>query len=115
MWSWVGLFLLVSGVLSLIFNEFTMQVRRFWPWRRDSSDNTRDAELCEFYRLSVFLGSIGSIEFGAVLAEFALPHAALRVAVYLCFGAWLLFRRPAMRERAFWLALPFRGRKPNTR
>ena len=115
MWYWVGIILLISGGLSLIFNEFTVRIRRIWPWRRDESDPTRDAELNEFYRLMVYLGSIGSIEFGALLAAVALPHIALRIAAYFCFGAWLLFRRPAMREREFWLALPFRGRKPRPR
>ena len=115
MWYWVGVFLLISGVLSLIFNEFTVKVRRIWPWRRDESDPTRDDALNEFYRLMVYLGAIGSIEIGALLAAAALPHLALRIAAYLCFGAWLLFKRPAMRERKFWLALPFRGRKPQSR
>lgn len=115
MWYWVGIFLLISGVLSLIFNEFTVQVRRIWPWRRDDSDPTRDEELNEFYRLMVYLGSIGSIELGAVLTAIALPHVAFRIAAYLCFGGWLLFRRPAMREREFWLALPSRGRKSLSR
>ena len=115
MWHWLGMFLLVSGLLSLVFNEVTVQVRRIWPWRRDDSDPTRDQELNEFYRLMNFLGSVGSIEIGAVLAVAPLPHVAPRVAAYLCFGAWLLFRRPAMRERAFWLALPFRGRKSQSR
>lgn len=112
MWTWLGLFLLISGLLSLVFNEFTVQVRRAWPWRRYESDAVRDAELNEFYRLTVYLGSIGAIEVGGFLAGALLPHLAFRILIYLCFGAWLLFRRPALREREFWLALPCRGRRP---
>lgn len=115
MWTWLGVFLLISGVLSLVFNEFTVQVRRIWPWRRDDSDLTRDEELNEYYRLLVYIGSIGSIEFGTALTAAPLPHIAIRIAAYLCFGAWLLWRRPAMREREFWLVLPFRGRRPVSR
>ena len=111
MWYWIGIYLLITGGLSLIFNEFTVQIRRVWPWRRSDGDRVRDEELNEFYRLMVYLGSIGSIEVGAALTAISLPHVGLRVATYLCFGAWLLWRRPAMREKEFWLALPFRGEK----
>ena len=112
MWYWIGVFLLISGTLSLIFNEFTVQVRRIWPWRRDDADPVRNAELNEFYRFVVYVASIGSIELGASLVAVALPHVALRIVTYLCFGAWLIGRRPAMREKEFWLALPLKGKRP---
>ena len=108
--SWLGLLLLISGLLSLVFNEFTVQVRRIWPWRRDPDDPIRDEELDEYHRLTVYLGSIAAIELGAQLATFDLPHLLLRGAVYLSFGAWLLIRRPVLRSKAFWLSLPQRGR-----
>jgi hypothetical protein len=111
MWYWLGIFLLISGTLSLIFNEFTVRVRRIWPWRRDDSDPVRDEELKEFYRFSIYAGSIASIEIGAVLADIALPHLVLRVVAYLCFGAWLIWRRPVMRTRRFWLSIPYRGKR----
>jgi hypothetical protein len=52
------MFLLVSGVLSLAFNELTVRVRRTWPERRGDSDPIRDQELDEFPWLRVYLGSI---------------------------------------------------------
>lgn len=91
-----------------------MQCRRIWPWRRDDSDPVRDDELNEFYRFWVYLGSLASIETGIWLAAVRAPELGFRVLVYLCFGAWLLWRRPAMRRTAFWLALPFRGRRPRS-
>lgn len=111
MFCWIGVFLLISGGLSLLFNELTLRVRRAWPWRRDDSDPVRDRELDEFYRLMILLGSVASIEAGAVLAAVGLPHVALRIAVYLGLAAWLIWRRPAMRDKEFWRALPFRGRR----
>lgn len=111
MWHWIGLLLLISGMLSLCFNEFTVQVRRIWPWRRDDVDPVRNEELNEFYRLSVYFGSAASIEIGARLGDVALPHWMIRLSLYVCFAAWLLWRRPAMRRKQFWLSLPRRGRK----
>ncbi len=108
---WIGIFLLISGTLSLVLNEFTVQVRRIWPWRRDDADPVRDEELKEFYRLTVYAGSIASIEIGAVFADIALPHLALRVVGYLGFGAWLIWRRPVMRTKEFWLSIPHKGKR----
>jgi len=111
MWYWLGVLLLISGVLSLLFNEFAVQVRRIWPWRRDDSDPVRNQELNEFYRFATYAGSIASIEIGAILAGIALPPLLLRLVAYLCFGAWLIWRRPVMRTREFWLSLPYRGKR----
>ncbi len=108
----IGWFLLLSGALSLVFNEFTVGVRRVWPWRRDDTDPVRDQRLDEFYRLHVYLGSIVCIEIGAILAEFALPDLLFRTVVYAGFGGWLLYHRPAMRRSCFWLSLPYRGSRP---
>jgi hypothetical protein len=94
-----------------VFNEFTMRCRRIWPWRRDDRDPVRDDEFNEFYRFLVYLGSLASIETGIWLAAIWGPELGFRVVAYLFFGAWLLWRRPAMRRAAFWLALPFRGRR----
>lgn len=109
---WLGIYLLTIGSFTLLFNEFTMRLRRIWPWRRDDADPGRDEELNEFYRLWVYFGSIACVEIGIWLAAISAPGLAIRVVVYLGFGAWLLWRRPAMRSAAFWLALPFRGRWP---
>lgn len=110
MWHWLGILLVISGTLSLIFNEFTMQLRRVWPWRRDDSDPVRDAALNEFHRLSVYAGSIASIEIGGMLAEASLPHLGIRSVGYLGFGAWLLWRRPALRTRTLWRSLARGGK-----
>ena len=109
---WLGIYFLVIGVFTLVCNEFTMRCRRIWPWRRDDWDPVRDEALNEFYRFWVYLGSIGCIEIGIWLAAVSAPGLAIRVVVYLGFGAWLLWRRPAMRKAAFWQSLPFRGRRP---
>lgn len=102
MWTWIGVFLLVWGVLSLTFNEFAMRVRRVWPWRRDDTDPVRDAGLNEFYRLWVYVGAVVWIEIGVWLTALTWPAAWLRVVAYLAFGAWLLWRRPALRSMAYW-------------
>ena len=102
---WIGLFLIVSGLLSLVFNEWTVQFRRAWPWRRDDSDAIRDAQMNEYYRLSVYVGSIVSVEIGKWLAQVDVGHGSLRVLAYAVFGGWLLWRRPALRTKRFWLSL----------
>ena len=102
MWYWIGVVFLVWGVLSLVFNEFAMRVRRVWPWRRDDEDPVRDAGLNEFYRLWVYLTAVIAIEIGAWLTEMAWPTGWLRAVIYAGFGAWLLWRRPTLRSRAYW-------------
>ena len=98
---WFGLALILSGMLSLVFNEFTMRIRRVWPWRRDDDDAARDAQLNEYYRLSVYLGSVATIEVGQLIAQVSICHWLIRVLAYLIFGAWLLWRRPALRRKLF--------------
>ena len=90
--------MLVTGIASLVFNELTVQVRRIWPWRRDDADPVHDAALNEYYRYSVYAGSIVQIEVGALLAGITLPPLAVRIPVYLCFGVWLTWRRRERRK-----------------
>ena len=101
---WIGLFLIVSGLVSLVFNEFTVRVRRVWPWRRDS-DAVRDAQLNEYYRLSIYVGSVISIEIGQWIAHLSVGNWLLRVLAYVVFGGWLLWKRPALRRKRFWRSL----------
>lgn len=101
----IGLFLIVSGVLSLVLNEFTVQVRRVWPWRRDDSNAVRDAQLNEYYRLAGYVGSVVSVEFGQWLAQLSILDWPLRVSAYAIFGGWLIWKRPALRTKQFWLSL----------
>ena len=47
-----GIAMLTVGAVSLMFNEFIVQLRReFWSWRRDDQDPQRDRWLNEYYRL----------------------------------------------------------------
>ena len=102
---WLGMFLMISGTASLVFNELTMRVRRVWPWRRDDADPSRDARLNEYYRVSVFFGSVACIECGQWLAQLNAAHWSVRCIAYVVFGSWLLWRRPALRQKRFWKSL----------
>jgi hypothetical protein len=98
---WLGILLTVTGGLSLILNEFTVNVRRaVKPWWRDDLDPVRDREIKEHQRLIVFLGSIISIELGIYLADIVPLSVPVRALIYLSCGLWLVWRR-----REFWLAL----------
>ena len=90
---WVGIFLLVTGLLSLLLNELTVQIRRAWPWRRDDVDRDRDEALNDYYRYSVFVGSVVSIELGGLFAKVNMPHVLLRIAVYIIALGWLIWRQ----------------------
>ena len=105
MFYWIGIFLIVSGLASLVFNEFTVQVRRVWPWRRHDSNAGRDAQLNEYYRFSVYVGSVLSIEIGQWLIQISVVHWLLRVVAYTIFGGWLMLRRPLLRRKEFWVGL----------
>ena len=94
----LGWCLIVSGALTLVFNEVTVQARRVWPWRRDDSDPVRDEALNERYRISVFIAAIAAIEIGRVLADAWLGDLSLRITLYVVVGLWLLWGR-ARRER----------------
>ncbi len=108
----IGELLLLSGCLSLVFNESTMRLRRVWPWRRDDLDPERNEWLNEFYRLSVWGGSIVAIELGLALADVAVVPRVARLLTYGSFGAFLLWKRPALRSREFWERVPHRGTMP---
>ena len=112
MWYIIGILLLITGTLSLTLNELTVQVRRVWPWRRDEADPVNDKRLNEVYRFLVYVSSVVSIEIGLHFTGIELSNIWLRIIVYAVFGAWLLYRRPVMRTKEFWSALPFRGNPP---
>lgn len=107
---WIGLFLLVSGSLSLFFNECTVQVRRLWPWRRDDADVLRDRELNNYYRFSVYAASVICVEAGLTLTGISVVPLGGRVLAYVGIGVWLLYRHPDLRRKRFWNSLHLRGR-----
>ena len=65
-----GVFLLVTGLPSLLFNELTVNIRRaFKPWWRDDENPRYDRYVKQFHRIVVFVGAVVSIEFGLWLIE----------------------------------------------
>ncbi len=99
----LGYALVAVGLVLLVFNEFTVQRRKtMWPWRRDEHNRERDRWLDEFYRLQVFVTSVVYIEIGHLLSETEIIGFSFRVAIYLAFGLWLDWRRPALKQSAFW-------------
>ena len=95
---WLGITCVVRGGLSLAFNEFALRVQRFKPWWRDNASALRDDWLKEYQRVWIFAMSIVYIEVGLVLSQERLVGVGLRLAGYLLFAGWLLWRR-----RAFWV------------
>ena len=90
----LGGLLAISGCVSLVLNEFTVEIRRHVkPWWRNDKDPEKDAFVREIHRHIVYLGSILSIELGAYLAHIAIVPWYLRLVVYFIFGAWLVYRR----------------------
>ena len=99
----LGYAFVAVGLSSLVLNEFSVQRRRdMWSWRRDEHDPERDQWLDEFYRLQVYVTSVAYIEIGHGLSGLEAIGLPFRVAIYLAFGLWLGWRRPALKHPKFW-------------
>ena len=99
----LGIALMLSGAVSLVLTERTVQWRRtIWSWRRDDHNPVRDRWLDNFYSLQVHLASIASIELGIYLSDVSPMVWWLRLIVYLALTAVLVWWRPDLRAGAFW-------------
>lgn len=90
---WLGAFLLVSGLLSLVFNEFTVNVRRaVKPWWRDDENEQYDRWVKQFHRIVVYIGSVISVELGLWLIDHYPVELSIRVVLYLAFVILPVYR-----------------------
>lgn len=106
----LGAILLIIGCVQLLLNEFIVQIRRIWRWRRDDSSPKRDQFLKDFYRFNIYATGIVYTELGCLMVDpspFVLP---VRIAVYVLLGTYLFMRHPVLRSREFWRQVPYRGR-----
>ena len=94
----LGSLLAISGCVSLVLNEFTVEIRRrIKPWWRNDKDPEKDAFIKDVHRHINYLSSILSIELGLYLAHITIVPWHLRLAAYFVFGVGLIYRR-----REFW-------------
>lgn len=98
---WLGVFLLITGGIPFLFNEFTVNVRRtVKPWWRDDANPVRDQAIKEVHRLVAYFGSILSLEVGFYLTGWVSGSEPIRGLIYLGRGMVLFWRR-----RLFWFSL----------
>lgn len=95
----IGQLLVYTGLASLFMNELTVAVRRaIKPWWRDDHNQLRDAFMRDVHRHIVWLSSVLSIEIGLAISSLAIFSVDVRLLIYACCLAELVYRR-----RSFWM------------
>src|SRR5574341_233305 len=98
----LGVLLIINGCFQLFLNEFTMRIRRIWPWRRDDTDPKRNEYLKNFYRLNLYVTGIIFTEVGCLIVNVSPFHLPVRILIYAALGLHLFRKHPVLLTREFW-------------